>query len=501
MVIMEPVLEMRGISKRFPGVQALTDVNIKLYPGEIHSLIGQNGAGKSTLMKILCGNYKPDTGTIILNGKEISIDNTSDAKKIGIGIVYQELSLLNNLTVAENVFLGRELTNGFQLDNKKMKVEAIRCLQNLGIQNIDIDQKVGVFPLAKKQLIEVAKIIYSKPSIIILDEPTAALAKDDTSRLFEMLFKLKENGIAIVFISHRLGEIKKYCDRGTILMNGKIMANIFLKDVNEEKIIEYMLGESYKMFNRKKKEKRNHSKPLFSVKNIRKKDILTDVSFDIYPGEITGFTGLLGAGQDTLWRIIYGAEQSDAGEIFIGEKKVKINNPAEAVKKGIGLLTENRKEEGIYNLLSVMDNMTIPSLGSYLISPFFPLLKMKKIKADSLNTAKSLNIIMRSLITPIKHLSGGNQQKVILARWLIKNLKFLIFIEPTRGVDVGAKAEIYKILEELAEKGKTIVIVSTDTAETLTISDRIIVMREGSVKMVFDQVPEDEELQRMVQGA
>jgi ribose transport system ATP-binding protein len=316
-----------------------------------------------------------------------------------------------------------------------------------------------------------------------------------------MLFKLKEKGIAIVFISHRLGEIKKYCDRGTILMNGKVTANILIKDVSEERIIEHMLGEAYKLFDRKKKENRIREKPLLSTKNINKKNILSNVAFDIYPGEITGFTGLLGAGQDALWRIIYGAEQGDSGDIFIEGKKIKIKSPTEAVKRGIGLLTENRKEEGIYNLLSVMDNMTIPSLKNYRVFSFFPLLKMKKIKNDSMGFAKSLNITMRNIITPIKHLSGGNQQKVILARWLIKNLKILVFIEPTHGVDIGAKAEIYKILEELAEKGKTIVVISTDTSEILQICDRIFVMREGAIKVVFDNVPKDEELQRMVQGA
>jgi ribose transport system ATP-binding protein len=387
---MEPVLEMKSISKHFTGVQALRDVNIKLYAGEIHSIIGQNGAGKSTLMKILCGNYKTDEGTIILNGEKVSIDNTSDAKKLGIGIVYQELSLLNNLTVAENIFLGRELLNKFRLDNKKMEADAKSCLETLGIGNIDIEQKVGIFPLAKKQLIEIAKIIYSRPSIIILDEPTAALTKDDTSRLFEMLNKLKEKGIAIVFISHRLNEIKKYCDRGTILMNGRVTANILIKDVNEEKIMEYMLGESYKLFDKKKREKRILANTALSVKNVCKKNILTNVSFDIYPGEITGFTGLLGAGQDFLWRIIYGAEQSDSGEIFIKGKRTKIRNPAEAVKKGIGLLTENRKEEGIFSLLSVMDNMTIPSLKNYRLLPFFPLLKLGKVKGDSIVDRKSV---------------------------------------------------------------------------------------------------------------
>jgi ribose transport system ATP-binding protein len=499
--VLEPVLEMIGISKHFTGVQALKNVDIKLFPGEIHSIIGQNGAGKSTLMKILCGIYRPDAGKILLHGKEISITNTAEAKKLGIGIVYQELSLLNNLKVFENVFLGRELTNFIHLDNKKMKTEAEKCLAAMGITNIDVDQKVELFSLAKRQLIEIAKEIYLNPSILILDEPTAALTKNDTAKLFEMLFKLKSQGMAIVFISHRLEEIKKYCDRGTILMNGSVTAGVLINDVREEQIIASMLGETYKTFDRGKKETRENKRPVLTTEGVCKKDILKDVTVEVYPGEITGFTGLLGAGQDILWRIIYGAEKLDSGKIYIRGREKKITGPDGAVELGIGLLTENRKEEGIYSHLSVMDNIAIPSLKKYNTAGFFPLLRIKKVKKDSLRTAGSLNIVMRNIQTPVKYLSGGNQQKVILGRWLLKDLDILIFIEPTRGVDVGAKTEIYKILEDLSRRGKAVIVISTDTTEILKISDRIFVMRDGTVKKILNDLPKEEELQKLVQGA
>ncbi len=498
---MEPVLEMKGISKRFTGVQALKNVDLQLYPGEIHSLIGQNGAGKSTLMKILSGNYKHDDGKILIHGKEVEIGSTSEAAKLGIGIVYQELSLLNNLTVAENIFLGREIVNGIKLDNTHMREQAKKHLAELGIENIDVDQKVSMFPLAKKQLIEIAKAISMKPSILILDEPTAALTNEDTTRLFDILFKLKKQNIALVFISHRLGEIKKYCDRGTILMNGMVTANVMMRDVTEEQIIEKMLGDAYASFTHVEQKRRIERKnPVIEGKNICLKNILDDVSFEIYPGEITGFTGLLGAGQDILWRVIYGALQATSGEIYLHGKKQKIDSPNKAVSLGIGMLTENRKEEGIFDQLSVIDNIAIPSLKKYKAAPFFPLLKMKRVKKEGEAIADSLNIVMRNITTPIKYLSGGNQQKAILSRWLLKNLDILIFLEPTRGVDVGAKSEIYKILEDLAIQGKTIIVVSTDTTEILKISDRIFVMKDGRINGIMDSEKEEEELLKLVQG-
>lgn len=497
---MEPVLEMKGIYKRFTGVQALKDVNLKLYAGEIHSLIGQNGAGKSTLMKILSGNYKPDQGQIFISGKPVEINSQADAARHGIAIVYQELSLLNNLTVSENIFLGREAVKGLSLDNRAMRAETLRILEELGIKNIDVDQKLEVFPLAKKQLIEIAKAISMKPSILILDEPTAALTNEDTVRLFNTLFKLKDQGIALVFISHRLGEIKKYCDRGTVLMNGSVTANVQMKDVTELEIIESMLGDTYKSFQRTEKTDVDRRAPFLTGRNISLKDALTDVSFEIYAGEITGFTGLLGAGQDVLWRIVYGQVAADSGEICVKGRNCRINQPIKAVKQGIGLLTENRKEEGLFENMSVLDNISIPSLKAYRLAKGFPYLRVKKVKADCMDIAKTVNIVMRNIFTPIKFLSGGNQQKAILSRWLLKSLDLLVFIEPTRGVDVGAKSEIYRLLENLAKKGKAIVVVSTDTTEILGLSDRIFVMKDGRIRGVLETTPKEEELLRMVQG-
>lgn len=495
------VLEMQGISKRFTGVQALDHVDLQLHSGEIHSIIGQNGAGKSTLMKILSGNYQKDEGKILIRGKEVEINNTADAARLGIGIVYQELSLLNNLTVAENIFLGRELVNGVRLDNRKMSRMANEILKSFEIENIDVDKTVGIYPLAKQQLIEIAKVISTKPDILILDEPTAALTNEDTQRLFRILFRLKEQGICIVFISHRLGEIKKYCDCGTILMNGRVTAHVRMEDVDEGKIIEYMLGDAFTKFRRENHHCPENAETILELKELRLKDHVEGVSCAIRKGEIAGFTGLLGAGQDVLWRMVYGAMPMDSGEVRMHGKPIHVSTPAAAVKNGICLLTENRKEEGLFPELSVLDNVTLPSLKKFRLAPVLPLLNNRRIKKQTKELTDALSVKMRSAGTKIKYLSGGNQQKAIVSRWLMRSLDVLIFLEPTRGVDVGAKAEIYKILEQLAQSGKAVVVVSTDTTEILQVSDRIFVMCGGKITNVADTASTDEEmLARMIQG-
>ena len=494
------VLEMRGISKRFTGVQALSNVNLKLYAGEIHSIIGQNGAGKSTLMKILNGNYTADEGQIFMHGKEVRITCPADSTKLGIAIVYQELSLLNNLTVAENIFLGRELVNGVKLNNRKMSELSREYLHNLGIDNIDVDQNAEVFPLAKQQLIEIAKAISINPSILILDEPTAALTNEDTERLFRILDRLKKQGICIVFISHRLGEVKKYCDCGTVLMNGFVTANVRMDEVDELQIIEYMLGDTFNSFQRASLGGKAHENPILELKDVYLRNQVDHVSCDIYPGEITGFTGLLGAGQDVLWRIVYGTERMDGGEIRVRREKTHIGKPGDAVRLGIGLLTENRKEEGLFPELSCQDNIALPSLKRFRRAWFFPLLNYRLIAGADQKLAGKLAIKMRSLQTKVKYLSGGNQQKIIVSRWLLKSLDVLVFIEPTRGVDVGAKTEIYRILEELADQGKAIVVISTDTTEILQLSDRIFVMVDGHIHKVLEGRTDDETLMRLIQG-
>ena len=496
---MDPVLEMRGISKRFPGVQALSNVDFKLYSGEITSIIGQNGAGKSTLMKILSGNYQKDEGAILIHGKEVEISNTADAARLGIGIVYQELSLLNNLTVAENIFLGREIVNGIRLDNKKMNELAEQYLRDFGIENIEANKSVEIYPLAKQQLIEIVKVLSHKPDILILDEPTAALTNEDTERLFRILFQLKEQGICVVFISHRLGEIKRYCDSGTILMNGRVTANVRMEDVDELKIIEYMLGDSFNAY-RKEIAQVDRTEPVLELRDICLRNRLDHASCKIYKGEIAGFVGLLGAGQDLLWRVAYGALQADSGQILVRGKARKIKSPARAVQCGIGLLTENRKEEGLFADMSVLDNIALPSLRFFKLSPVLPFLNYRKIRKKSTAYSDKLAVKMSSIHTKVQFLSGGNQQKAIVSRWLLRNLDVLVFIEPTRGVDVGAKAEIYKILEELAKEGKAIVVISTDTTEILQLSDRIFVMCGGKVSNVIEGRTDEETLARMIQG-
>ncbi|MDO4308355.1 MAG: sugar ABC transporter ATP-binding protein [Eubacteriales bacterium] len=497
---MELVLEMRNISKRFTGVQALKEVNLKLYAGEIHSIIGQNGAGKSTLMKILSGNYRHDEGEILIRGEEVQIHSPSDAARLGIGIVHQELSLLNNLTVAENIFLGREEVNGICLDNKKMNRKAQQYLEEMGIRGIDVNQNVEAYPLAKQQLIEIAKVLSAKPDILILDEPTAALTNEDTERLFQILFRLKKQGIAVVFISHRLGEIKRYCDCGTILMNGRVTASVRMDEVDEGQIIEYMLGDAFDKFHREQADISVQNKKVLELQGIGIKRAVSDVDCTIYGGTITGFTGLLGAGQDVLWRAVYGDIPMEKGKILLGGREVQIRNPNDAVRAGIGLLTENRKEEGIFPQMSVLDNIALPSLyqGRMRLGKFF--LNYRKIQKEGDKLTESLALKMRNFHTKIKFLSGGNQQKALVSRWLMRQMEILVFLEPTRGVDVGAKAEIYRILERLAKEGKAIVVVSTDTSEILQVSDRIVVMCDGRISSILEKPADEESLAQMIQG-
>lgn len=497
---MDLVLEMKGISKRFSGVQALKDVDLKLYAGEIHSIIGQNGAGKSTLMKILSGNYRHDEGKIFIRGKEVEIHSPSEAAKFGIGIVHQELSLLNNLTVAENIFLGREEVSGIRLDNKSMCQKARKYLEEMDIQGIDVDRAAGTYPLAKKQLIEIAKVLSASPDILILDEPTAALTNEDTERLFRILFRLKEKGIAVVFISHRLGEIKRYCDRGTILMNGRVTADVLMKEVDENQIIEYMLGDAFDKFHREHHETAVKKDKALEITGLCVGDRVKNVDCTVYGGTITGFTGLLGAGQDTLWRAVYGDVPMDAGKIRYLGKEIRIRSPRDAVQAGIGLLTENRKEEGIFPQMSVMDNIALPSLYQSRMRMGKICLSYKKIQKETRVLTDSLSIKMRNLRTKIRFLSGGNQQKALVSRWLMRQMEVLVFLEPTRGVDVGAKAEIYRILEQLAQEGRAIVVVSTDTSEILQISDRIVVMYDGKISNVLEGAADEETLARMIQG-
>lgn len=485
---------MQGISKRFPGVLALDGANLCIRRGEIHSLIGQNGAGKSTMMKILAGMYTADEGIIRLDGQVVSFKHPREALHKGIVTVYQELSLLPNLTVAENMFLGRELGNRWVVDNTSIRTRSKAILDELGIRDIDVDAKVANVPLANRHLIEIAKALSHDLKVLVLDEPTAPLTNDDTEHLFEILKRIREKGVSIIFITHRLKEVLTYCDRGTILRNGQTIKTIEIGNVTENDIIELMIGQRLETFYQPDdRTDGNRGEVALEVSHLNIGKKVHDVSFSVSKGEIIGITGLLGAGQNELVRSLFGIQEDCSGSIKRKGQAVCINNPREAIENGICLLTENRKEEGLILEMTVKENITLPSISGFQRSKYFPIIDQTKEQKSAQEFVNKVDIVLRSQKSKIRTLSGGNQQKSIVARWLMRDLEVLLFIEPTRGIDVGAKAEIYRLLSSLAAQGKAIVVVSTDHIEILGISDRIFVMYKGKIRKIYSKDSATEE--------
>ncbi|NMM62126.1 sugar ABC transporter ATP-binding protein [Clostridium sp. P21] len=474
----KPILEMVGISKSFPGVKALQDVHIKAYGGKVLALLGENGAGKSTLMKIVSGVYKKDEGKIIVDGDEIEIQGIKHAESLGITIIHQELSVLPNLTVAQNIFLGNEkFSSGTRKINKAwMKEKSKYFLDQIGC-NINPNTLVKDINLGEMQMIEIAKALTKNSSVIIMDEPTTALTDVETQKLFEVIRKLKEKGIAIIYISHRMDEIFQICDSITVLRDGKYIGSVETKDVTKDDLITMMVGRKLEeQFPYKEVEKEN---VLLKVENLSMKDKVKNVSFEIRSGEILGVSGLMGAGRTELAKTIFGDYKKGSGEIYVDGEKVNINSPKDAIKYGICYLSEDRKQEGLILNMSVAQNMTLPNLTSYEN-------KMKRIDKKSEKKEVEEYIKKLSIKTPsqeqlVKNLSGGNQQKVILAKWLMRSPKVLIVDEPTKGIDVGAKKEIYEVLNKLKSMGKAVIMISSDMAEILGVSDRVMVMHEGKV--------------------
>lgn len=504
----QPALEMLAITKRFPGVLALDEVNFSVHSGEIHALLGQNGAGKSTLMKILVGDYSQNEGEIWINGKRVALRHPSQARALGIAIVYQELSLLPNLTVAENIFLGHEPERHFLIDDEAMRREARQILTQLSIDHLGVDRKLDTLPLAQQQLIEIAKALSFRPRILILDEPTAALSPEDAERLFRILKRLKAQGIAIVYISHRLKEIITHCDRGTVLRNGRVVGTLDITPGSgketEDALIELMIGQQIDDFYRDRQATTETaaSETLLEVERMTLGTKLRDVSFVLRRGEIVGITGLLGAGQNELARALFGIQQEAEGIIRRNGKVVEVTSPRKAIEMGICLLTENRKEEGLFLDMSAKENITMPSLEKFIYGPALPVLRNRQERAAAERFIDKVDIVLRSAAAKVRTLSGGNQQKAIIARWLLRDLEVLIFIEPTRGIDIGAKAEIYRHLDALAQEGRGIIVVSPELLEVLGIADRILVMHEGSFVREFSAADAREEaLLAAIQGA
>ena len=476
------ILLMENISKSFPGVKALSDVNLTVRKGTIHALMGENGAGKSTLMKILDGIYTPDSGQITFEGQPVTIDNTHTALKLGISMIHQELSPVPYMTVAENIFLGREPLGRFGLiDKRKLNADTKDLLDRLEI-DINPTTEMRNLSVANTQMVEIAKAISYDSSLIIMDEPTSAITEREVAHLFGMIRSLKARGVTIIYITHKMDEVFQIADDITVLRDGKHVATVAATETNKGRLIAMMVGrELTEMF---PKEVAPIGEVVLSVRNLTRKGLVEDVSFDLRRGEILGIAGLMGAGRTTVIESIFGIHKMDAGEIIIKGKKAQINSPGDAIRNGLALLTEDRKLTGIMGVLPVRDNMMIASLRNYEKGGF---LNGRLIESTYKQEKGRLDIKSPSMHQLIKLLSGGNQQKVLVSRWLLTSPDILILDEPTRGIDVGAKAEIHKLMSKLAQDGKAIIMISSELPEILGMSDRILVMHEGKVGGIFER--------------
>ncbi|HAK45224.1 MAG TPA: D-xylose ABC transporter ATP-binding protein [Spirochaeta sp.] len=473
----ESALSVSGIVKRYPGVIALNDINLDFYKNEIHAICGENGAGKSTLIKILTGAIKADEGEIAVEGIRRKAFSPHEAMfKYGISAIYQEFNLIPYLSIAENIFLGNEikLPNGL-LDTKQMNDKAGESLRSLGIE-MDPKMKVQHLTVAYQQIVEIAKAISHNVKILIMDEPSAPLTTSEVDKLFELVKNLKERGVTVIYISHRMSEIFELSDRVSVFRDGKYITTYLTSETNKNELIKSMVGrELLESFPERES---SDGEMLLEVKNLSAADNVKNASFSLKAGEVVGFGGLVGAGRTELVRAIFGADPISAGEIRVKGKIVKIGNPLTAVKYGFGLIPEDRKQHGIISELSIRENISYSSFDRV---SSMRLLIPQKIKEVAEKYRKMLNIVCPGTDKKIKELSGGNQQKVVLARWLATDCEIILFDEPTRGIDVGAKQEIYELINRLAEAGKGIVLISSEMPELLGMSDRIVVMHEGVI--------------------
>lgn len=475
----EPIIVVKNLSKAFPGVQALKDVQLDLYPGEIHTLVGENGAGKSTLMKVLSGVYQRDSGEIFLDGVKVEIPNPRAAQRHGISIIHQELNLMNHLTVAQNIFIGREprKLKGILLDEKKLNEDA-RAVFSLLKMDIDPRTKMGELTIAKQQMVEIAKALSYEARVLIMDEPTAPLNATEIDELFDVIHKLKAKGVGIIYISHRMDELFRISDRITVMRDGQHVDTLNVQDTNLDHIIALMVGR--KIQDNGAPPAPAGDKPVaLKVSGLSRGKALKNVSFEARKGEVLGFAGLMGAGRTETARAVFGADPVDSGEIWVNGQRVHIRTPSDAVRHGIGYLSEDRKRYGLAIGMDIQTNVGLASLERFTGLGGF--IKKGTLEAATKDSVDKLAIKTPSILQKVKFLSGGNQQKVVIAKWLIRNCDILFFDEPTRGIDVGAKQEIHRLINELARSGKAIIMISSELPEILRMSHRIIVMCEGRV--------------------
>ena len=471
----EVILTMSGIDKSFPGVHALDHVNLEVKRGEVHALMGENGAGKSTLMKVLTGIYSKDEGTITYEGKEVTFSNPREAQDAGIIIVHQELNMMNHLTVAQNIFIGREPMKGRLIDDAKMNEEALKLFERLHI-DIDPTDNMGKLTVGKQQMCEIAKAISHEAKVIVFDEPSAALTESEIEELFKIIRDLREKEMGIVYISHRMDEIKVITDRVTVMRDGGYVGTLITEESTKDDIINMMVGRVIYEDPKTKSAVPPDAPVVLRVEHLNAGKMVRDVSFELHKGEILGFSGLMGAGRTETARALFGADPKESGDIYINGIKIDIKTPQDAVAHGIGYLSEDRKRYGIVVDKTVAENSTMAALDDYMSGPFINKKKEKLVADKYVESLKTKTPDVDQLVV---NLSGGNQQKVVIAKWLVKNCDILIFDEPTRGIDVGAKSEIYHLMNELVAEGKSIIMISSEMTEILRMSDRIVVMCEG----------------------
>ena len=472
----EVIVSMENICKTFPGVKALDHVNFELRSGEVMALLGENGAGKSTLMKVLSGVYTRDDGSLKIFGKEYGDLTPKQAQEVGVAIIHQELNMCRHLSVAENMFLGREISGRFALNNTKMEQEAKRILDDLKI-DIDPKETVGELPVSKQQMVEIAKALSINAKILIMDEPTSSLTAREIEDLFRIIRKLKSEGKGIVYISHRLEELQHIVDMVTIMRDGQYITSMNFGDVSMEQIISHMVGREIKeKFPRVECKK---GKKVFEVKHLNAGRMVRDINFTVYEGEIVGFAGLMGAGRTETTRVIFGVDPKESGEIYVDDKKVEIKCPMDAIRNGVVLAPEDRKKDGLCTKLSIRHNLTLPNLD--IVCNKLGVVNGRKEDALCEKAVADLKIKTPDVEVDSGNLSGGNQQKVVVGKWLARDSRVVIFDEPTRGIDVGAKVEIYNLMNELKKQGIAVMFVSSEMPEVMGIADRIIVMCDGRI--------------------
>ncbi|AEF84753.1 ribose import ATP-binding protein RbsA [Treponema primitia ZAS-2] len=472
------IFKLAGISKRFPGVIALDSVDLEIKAGEVHGLVGENGAGKSTLIKIITGAHAPDEGDIFFNGQKLGSINPHYSMSLGIACIYQELNQIPHMTVAENIYLGREKlrTKFLSIINRdEMKKRSREVLSSLGL-DIDPALNVGALGVGRQQMVEIARAVQAEARLIIMDEPTASLSARESEELLRITRFLKEKGVSVIYISHRLDEVKAICDRITILRDGKTVTTVNNADITIDEMVKGMVGRD--IAQKYPKLKVPLGKELLRAEHLTRKGVFEDVSFVIHSGEVVGFAGLVGAGRTETVRALTGADPLDSGKVFVDGKEVHIRNPRDSIQAGIAFLTEDRKAQGLILIQDIEFNSTIVNLRKYVKHIF---LNLKAAKADAEKMVQELRTRTPTVTMPAGNLSGGNQQKVVIAKWLLSKAKIFIIDEPTRGIDVGAKVEVYNLINQLVKDGAAVLMISSEMDECIGMSDRIVVMHEGHV--------------------